>query len=102
MPYYKIKPQMNEILRILNDLDSFDLNVMDVEKRIKENYLLQFPEIMKHLQLIIEFSDCIIQGKDLINFDIVIDEDQERARRTAIERAAKQATLMKDVHVQGK
>ena len=33
---------------------------------------------MKNLQLIIEFSDCIIQGKDLLNYDIVIDEDKDR------------------------
>ena len=33
---------------------------MDVSDEIKEKRLLQFPEIMKNLQLIIEFSDCII------------------------------------------
>ena len=33
---------------------------MDVSDKIKEKRLLQFPEIMKNLQLIIEFSDCII------------------------------------------
>jgi len=42
---------------------------------MKKKCLLQFPEIMKNLQLIIEFSDCIVQGKDLLNFDIISDED---------------------------
>ena len=39
---------------------------------------------MKHLQLIIEYSDCIIQGKDLLNYDVVIDEDKERVERNQI------------------
>lgn len=54
--------------------------------------MLQFPQIMKQLQLIIEFSDCIIQGTDLINFDIVIDEDQERARKASLAKATQKAT----------
>ena len=48
---------------------------MDVAKTVKDKYLRQFPEVMKSLQLIIEFSDCIIQGRDLLDYDIVIDED---------------------------
>ena len=33
---------------------------------------------MKNLQLIIEFSDCILQGKDLLNYQIVVDDDEKR------------------------
>ena len=33
---------------------------MDVADEVRDKYLLQFPEVMKNLQLIIEFSDCII------------------------------------------
>ena len=51
---------------------------MDVAAAVQEKRLLQFPEIMKNLQLVIEFSDCIIQGKDLLNYEIVIDEDKDR------------------------
>ena len=40
---------------------------------------------MKNLQLIVEYSDCIIQGKDLLNFKIIIDEDQKRIEEAKIE-----------------
>ena len=33
---------------------------------------------MKNLQIIIEFNDCIIQGKDLLNYEIIVDEDEKR------------------------
>jgi len=59
----------------LQQLERFDLNIMDVATRIQSKHLLQFPEVMKHLQLIIEFGDCITQGKDLLNYNIVIDEN---------------------------
>ena len=59
----------------MEQLQSYELNVMDVADRVREKRLLQFPEIMKNLQLVIEFSDCIIQGRDLLNYEIVIDED---------------------------
>ena len=57
---------------------------MDVAQQVQDRRLLQFPEIMKNLQLIIEFSDCIIQGKDLLNFEIVIDEDQQRVNQALV------------------
>lgn len=47
--YFVIKPQKNEILDVLLELEKFDLNVMDVSQRIKDKLLLQFPEIMKNL-----------------------------------------------------
>ena len=54
------------------------MHVTEVEHEITSKHMLQFPEVMKHLQLIIEFSDCILQGKDLLSYDIVIDEDLRR------------------------
>ena len=67
----------------MQKLEKFEMNSMDVAKTIKDKYLRQFPEVMKSLQLIIEFSDCIIQGRDLLDYDIVIDEDQQRIERMA-------------------
>lgn len=99
--YYKITPQPNEILGIIEKLQNFELNVMDVADSIRESRLLRFPEIMKNLQLIIEFSDCIIQGKDLLNYDIVIDEDEERMAKTSEQVLAQQLGLPNAGKVQG-
>ena len=66
---------------------------MDVAETLRQNYLKQFPEVMKNLQLIIEFSDCIIQGKDLLDYDIVIDEDLQRVQQTALAEASKREGL---------
>ena len=35
---------------------------------------------MQNLKLIIEFSDCILQAEDLLNYNIIIDDNLERAR----------------------
>ena len=91
--YFKIRPQKNEILEILQKLEKFEMNSMDVAKTVKDKYLRQFPEVMKSLQLIIEFSDCIIQGRDLLDYDIVIDEDQQRIERMARDQAQKSQGL---------
>ena len=40
--------------------------------------MLKIPEVMKNLKLIIEFSDCLVEAKDLLSYDMVIDEDQNR------------------------
>ena len=58
--YFKIRPQQNEILDILQRLERYELHVTEVEHEITSKLMLQFPEVMKNLQLIIEFSDCIL------------------------------------------
>ena len=35
---------------------------------------------MQNLKLIVEFSDCILQAEDLLNYNIIIDDNPERAR----------------------
>ena len=86
---------------ILRDLESFDLNVMDVADRIRAKRLRQFPEVMKNLQVIIEFSDCIIQAKDLLEYDIVIDEDENRMNETKMKAQQKLEGLPNQGRVEG-
>ena len=51
---------MNDMLKILRALELLQLNVTEVPNKIKEKKMRLFPEVMKNLQVIIEFSDCII------------------------------------------
>ena len=101
-PYFKIRPKQNEILAILEDLDSHRLNAQDVESRVRQSRLLQFPQIMKNLQLIIEYSDCIVQGNDLLNFEIVIDEDKGREQRTALAQLEKKFGFSEGARIEGR
>ena len=64
------------MLKILQSLEKYELNIMQVKNEIKAKRLLQFPELMKNLQVVIEFKDCIIQARDLLNFDFITDDDQ--------------------------
>ena len=64
------------MLKILQSLEKYELNIMEVKNEIKAKRLLQFPELMKNLQVVIEFKDCIIQARDLLNFDFITDDDQ--------------------------
>ena len=70
-----MKPKENEMLKILQSLEKYELNIMEVKNEIKAKRLLQFPELMKNLQVVIEFKDCIIQAQDLLNFDFITDDD---------------------------
>ena len=63
------------MLKILQSLEKYELNIMQVKNEIKAKRLLQFPELMKNLQVVIEFKDCIIQAQDLLNFDFITDDD---------------------------
>ena len=56
---------------------------------------------MKSLHLIIEFSDCIIQGKDLLSFDIIVDEDHQRALRAQMQAAEKKQGLPNQGRIEG-
>lgn len=37
--------------------------------------LQKFPDLIKNVKLIVEFSDCIIQAKDLISYHFLVDEN---------------------------
>ena len=39
---------------------------------------------MQNLKLIIEFSDCILQAEDLLNYKIIIDDDPVRAKQAEL------------------
>jgi hypothetical protein len=38
---------------------------------------------MKNIKIIVEFSDSLIEAKDLLNFDIIVDENQDRKKLAA-------------------
>ena len=37
------------------------------------------PVLMNQLRIIIEYSDCIIQAKDLVQYEVLIDDNAKRA-----------------------
>ena len=58
--YFSVNPQNNEMLEILQDLEAFKSHISETAGKLQEARLLQFPENMQNLKLIIEFSDCIL------------------------------------------
>ena len=76
--FYYVTPMPNGILTLLEELDSFRLHISQLKARLQQEAMLKIPEVMKNLKLIIEFSDCLVEAKDLLSYDMVIDEDQNR------------------------
>lgn len=68
MLYYSINPVQNEVYQILSDLAHFKLHISNLTKTLRERKLLQFPELMKNVQFIIEFTDCILRARDLMSY----------------------------------
>ena len=80
--YYSIKPVVNEVYQILKDVTEFKTHISELPKILQEKKLSQFPELVNKVQLVVEFTDCIVMARDLLSYHIVVDEDPARAART--------------------
>ena len=72
------------MLEILQDLENYRAHISQIHDKVQSSRLLQFPEVMQNLKLIIEFSDCILQAEDLLNYKIIIDDDPVRAKQAEL------------------
>jgi hypothetical protein len=43
--------------------------------------------------VLVEFTDCIIQAKDLLSYDIVVDDDKQRSLRRQQEKQAREEEM---------
>jgi len=77
--YYSINPTETEVYNILKDVTTFKTHISKLTQVLREHRLLRFPESIKTMPVVIEFSDCIIQARDLMSYHIILDEDNDRA-----------------------
>jgi hypothetical protein len=83
-----------DILDILREIKSYKLHVTNIEERLRSKRLISFPQaIAKNLVVLVEFTDCIIQARDLLSYDVVVDDDKQRSLRRKQEQQAKEAEL---------
>ena len=61
---------------------------------LREKRLISFPEcIPKDLVVLVEFTDCILQAKDLLTYDVVVDDDKQRSMQRRMEERAQEDSL---------
>jgi hypothetical protein len=67
--YYALKPQRNGLFCLLEDLRNYraTLQTLGYELEAREIRRL-IPEQMTKLRIIIEYTDCIIQAKDITSY----------------------------------
>ena len=63
--YFSFEIAKNEISQIINDITLLKIHESKVLDHLIACNLRQFPEIMKNLRVIIEFSDCVLWAIDL-------------------------------------
>lgn len=66
--YFSVIPTENDVKKILQDLFEFKSHVSTLTQTLREFKLAQLPDIIKNVKLLVEFSDCILQAKDLISY----------------------------------
>ena len=66
--YFSVIPTENNVMKILQDLFQFKSHVSTLTQTLRKLKLSQFPDIIKNIKLLVEFSDCILQAKDLISY----------------------------------
>ncbi len=63
--YFCLKPINNEMLKLLEDLKNYRVKLINLEEELSSRNINSLPKEMESLRVIIEFTDCIIQAKDL-------------------------------------
>lgn len=76
--YYALKPVHNPIFILLNQLKNYQVNLRDIESEIERRNIELVPKAMKTLKVIIEYSDCIIQAKNMVEYSMIIDDNKKR------------------------
>ena len=66
--YFSMIPTENNVMKILQDLIQFKSHISTLTQTLRKLKLSQFPDIIKNVKLLVEFSDCILQAKDLISY----------------------------------
>jgi hypothetical protein len=99
--FYYVNPMPNGILTLLEELDSFQLHITQLKNRLQQEAMLKIPEVMKNLKLIIEFSDCLVEAKDLLSYDMVIDEDQNRKYLAMLKDLQNRTSLQETTQIEG-
>ena len=67
--YYALKPQRNGLFCLLNDLRNYRVTLQTLGHEIEGRDIRRIiPEQMIKLRIIIEYSDCIIQAKDITSY----------------------------------
>ena len=65
------------MLTLLRDLRNYTVLLKDLPHVLLERNIDISPEHFKQLRIIIEFADCIIQAKDILNFEVLINDSKK-------------------------
>ena len=73
--YYALKPQRNPLFCLLEDLRNYKVTLQTLGSQIEARGIRNMiPEQMGKLRIIIEYSDSIIQAKDITQYQELLDE----------------------------
>lgn len=75
--YYCLRPFKNSMLTLLDDLKNYRVNLKDLGGEIYNRNIEISPQHFKQLRIIIEYADCIIQARDMLQYEILIDDSKK-------------------------
>lgn len=76
--YYALKPIKNDVYLLLEDLKNYRVTLRSLGAELERRDIAKrLPEQLKQLQIIIEFQDFIIQARDLLEYQLMVDDNQK-------------------------
>ncbi|CDW75300.1 UNKNOWN [Stylonychia lemnae] len=76
--YYCLKPMKNEALKLILDLKNYRVNIRNIYDELMSRKIEITPPQLKQLRIIIEYTDCIIQAKDLLQYEILMNDNKRQ------------------------
>jgi hypothetical protein len=63
---------------MLDDIKNYRIHLKDVPNELFKNKIEIQPSSFKDLKIIIEYNDCIIQSKNIIEYNMLRDDNKQR------------------------